>query len=214
MLDRGIYTLSEVRRYTKVPTQTLRNWFMPPSDRTDHRPVFRSQWDRVDGDFAVSFLNLIEAHVASLFRDKGIKSRDIRRAHEILKSRWKIEHPFAHADLRTDGKAIILASGDDSDLLIDVIRNQMLFENAKPYLDRIVYGASKMAESWSIATGVQINPRISFGAPTISHGGISTRIVANQFLANGQDAHLVAGLFRITPQSVINAYQFEQYMLN
>src|SRR5690242_7587876 len=95
MLDRGVYTLPELHRYTRVPLQTLRNWFFVRSDRSHHHPIFESEWGRVHGDFAVSFLNLIEARVAALFRDKGVSSRDIRKAHQILKGEWRIKHPFA-----------------------------------------------------------------------------------------------------------------------
>src|SRR5687768_457655 len=123
MLGEGVYMLNEVARYTGVPASTLRTWFMPRSDGRGNGPIFRSDWERVGDDFAVSFVNLIEAYVASFFRDKGIKPHHIRRVHEILKDEWGIPHPFASEDLRADedNKILILSRAGDKGL-VDVIK--------------------------------------------------------------------------------------------
>lgn len=212
MLGQGIYPLSEVARYTRVPLSTLRSWFVPRSDERGLGPIFASDWDRVDEDYAISFVNLIEAHVASHFRNKGIKPRDIRKVHEILREGWGIAHPFASEDLRMDAEAkriIMNRAGDQA--LIDVLHKQMVLETARPYLQRIEYGAaSRLAERWHIAEGVVINPKVGFGKPVIDNTGVSTLIVANQYLANGRDAALVARLFKIAPAGVLSAVEFER----
>jgi len=209
MLGMGVYSLSEVRRYTGVPASTLWKWFNPSPDRKNP-PIFESDFDRVDDDFAVSFLNLIEAYVASFFKQQKIKPGDIRRCHDILKNAWGIKHPFAFEDLRTDGRSIIISRSKDS-ALIDIIKNQMVFETVRPYLLSISYSkTTRLADTWAIAEGVVINPRIGFGKPVVEGAGISTLVLSDQYLANAQDAAVVARMFKVSAQSVINAHDFER----
>lgn len=209
MLDQGVYTLSEVSRYTGVPFSTIRDWFLPhPQGR--HSPVFESDWPRVGDDYAVSFLNLIEAYVASFFRKKGMKPNHIRRAHSILQERWNTKHPFARRDLRTDGKRIIIQSTGDPQL-VEAISKQEVFEYVKPHLREINYELiSKLAGEWRIGTGVVINPKIGFGKPVIKNTGVSTLVVAQQYQANGRNAALVARLFDIPEKGVLDAFRFEK----
>src|SRR6266700_1962315 len=99
MLGLGVYPLSEVTDYTGVPATTLRSWFICRSDGKGRGPLFQSDWERVENDYALSFVNLIEAYVASFFRAKKIKPSHIRKVHEALKDKWGIAHPFASQDL-------------------------------------------------------------------------------------------------------------------
>jgi hypothetical protein len=43
----------------------------------------------------------------------------------------------------------------------------------------------------------------------VQNTGVSTYIIARQYVANNKDAALVARLFKITEAGVLNAYQFE-----
>jgi uncharacterized protein (DUF433 family) len=209
MLGMGVYPLAEVARYTGVHVSTLRYWFLP--HERGKPPIFKSQWDRVENDFAVSFVNLIEAHVAAHFKSKGLTVHHIRRVHDILKDQWDIPHPFASQDLRIDpdAKQLILNRAEDASL-VDVIKNQLVLETARPYLETIDYNqTTRLAERWRIAEGVVINPKVSFGKPVVENAGISTLILARQYKANGGNAKLIAKLFEITEHGVMDAYRFE-----
>jgi uncharacterized protein (DUF433 family) len=152
--------------------------------------------------------------VASFFKKQGVRPRLIRRAQEILQAEWGINHPFAFQDLRTDGKKIIIKSDDRQ--LIDVVSRQPLFEQMGPHLTAISYRTTdRIAEAWDIGKdydvkGIVINPNVGFGRPVIEKTGISTLILANQFVANRKDAALVARLFDIPKDSVENAFRFEE----
>lgn len=212
MLDQGVYTLSEVSRYTSVKPTTLRAWFIMRPDGQGLGPLFKSDYARLDNDFAVSFVNLIEAYVASFFKKNRVKPGDIRRTHEILKRELKVEHPFAHADLSAGlGRIIYEKRNSASDeKFIEVISRQLLFPEFADGLHRIKHNSeTKLAEEWEIWNGIFVNPRAGFGKPVVEHTGVSTLIVANQYQANGKDAALVARLFKIPKDSVENAFRFE-----
>jgi len=206
MIGEGVYTLTEVSRIARIPLATVRAWFWPSRGE----PLFSSDYPAIDGDYAVSFLNLIELHVARFFREAGVKHPILRRARCVLQEELKVSHPFAHADLCTDGNRIIRIIGDaGGQELVDVISKQQFFSQMG--LRKITYHPhSQMAQSWGISTGVVINPRIGFGKPVIEGTGVSTLVVAKQYIANGKDASLVARLFRLKESGVINAFEFER----
>lgn len=210
MSELGVYTLAEVSAYTKVPAGTIRNWFKPRSDGAGLGPVFVSDYEMEGDDFAVSFLNLIEAHVASFFDEQGVDHAVIRRAHELLQVQLRTRHPFAHQDLRTDGERIISVFKKDS-TLVDSISRQLFFKHVKPHLRGIRYSIpTRLAETWMVKKGIVITPKLGFGKPVIENAGVSTLIVAKQYRANGMDAALVARLFKIPEASVLNAFRYEK----
>jgi uncharacterized protein (DUF433 family) len=77
-------------------------------------------------------------------------------------------------------------------------------------LDHIDYSeASKLALRWRIANGIFIDPSISMGKPVIQNTGVTTYVIANQYHANTKNSALVADLYKITENDVINAVNFE-----
>ena len=213
MLEKGVYTLTEVAQYTGLHSTTLRYWFLPRADRSGRGPVFDSDYARVDGDFAISFLNLVEAYVASFFKKNKVKHRDIRRTHEILKDQLGVSHPFAHASLSTGLGRIVLENTEQSKRFIEIIGRQLLFPEFGDGLHRISYNAStRLADEWQVSEGIIVSPTMGFGKPVVMRTGISTLIVAKQYKANGKNAALVSRLFNIPEEGVLNAYRFEEQL--
>jgi uncharacterized protein (DUF433 family) len=67
-----------------------------------------------------------------------------------------------------------------------------------------------MASEWAVADGIVINPQMGFGKPVVERAGVTTLIVAKQYVANDRNAALVARMFKLSPASVVNAYEFER----
>ena len=61
MIGEGTYTLAEVSRFTEVHPSTVRTWFKGRPDGTGRGSVFRSDYPPVGSDYAVSFLDMIDA---------------------------------------------------------------------------------------------------------------------------------------------------------
>lgn len=212
MLDRGVYTLAEAAKYTGVNPMTLRAWFLPRSDQRGRGPIFQSDYARIDDDFAISFLNLIEAYVASFFRRNKVKHSYIRRTHQDLKRQLGISHPFAYSRLYVALGQIIAEKQDRADKrFIEVLSRQLLFPEFSDGLLRLKYDeATSLANGWEVEKGIIVSPRVGFGKPVIENTGVSTLIVAKQYRANGKDAALVARLFNIPKDGVENAFRFER----
>ncbi len=214
MIGQGVYTVAEVSRLTEMNPSRVRSWFKHRSDSAGHVPIFESDYQPVDGDYAVSFYDLIDVLVAGQFRDKhNVPMRIVRRAHSLLQKELKTEHPFCHIDLYTDGKHIFqyAATNLGEVRLSDVISHQQFFLHIKEKLSHIEYSKETMlAFRWRIANGIVINPAISMGKPTIEKTGITTYVIANQYYANMEKSALVADLYEISEDDVINAVKFEE----
>ena len=209
----GVYSLSEVARYALVHPSTVRAWFKGRSDQAGRGPVFRSDYQSVDDSYAVSFLDLIDACIAGRFRKAGVKLSELRKAYELLKEDLNTHHPFAHDRLYTDGNNVIVGVDGrlNHELLYDAVSRQQLFEELRRVLERVDYQPkTHLARRFRIADGVVIDPDISLGKPVICGTGTETWVIARQFLANRQNAPLVAELFDISERDVENAVDFER----
>jgi len=214
MLGQGVYRLAEVSRFTGLHPSRVKTWFKLRSDGLGLAPIFAADYPPVNGDLAVSFYDLIDVLVAGEFRDRyNVPMRVVRRAHSLLQTQLRTKHPFCHSDLYTDGKRIFLCVANelDEEILSDAVSRQQFFLHIKEKLAHVDYDEmTKLACRWRITSGIVINPSISMGKPTIENTGITTYVVANQYLANAKNKALVADLYGISEKDVVNALDFEE----
>jgi len=212
-LGAGAYRLSEVARYTEVNFGRVWSWFRERHDRENHDPVFHSDYDPVEGDFAVSFLDMIDVSVAAQLREEGVKMSIVRRSKAILSRDLSTQHPFSHSDIYTDGQRVFVFAADQigDETLSEVISHQQFFLRIRERLTHIEYSkVTKLAARWRIARGVVIDPRVALGKPVVANTGTTTFVLANCYWANDQDAGVAADLFNVSEEDVVNAVSFEQ----
>lgn len=214
MLGQGVYRLAEVSRLTELHPSRVRSWFKERSDRRGYGPVFESDYQPVNGDFAVSFHDLIDVLVAGEFRDRySVPMRIVRRAHRLLQSQLDVKHPFCHCDLYTDGRHIFRCVANElhEEVLSDVVSHQQFFLHIKAKLEHIDYSEiTRLACRWRITRGIVVDPSVGMGKPTIENTGVTTYVITNQYYANAKDSVLVADLYGIGEKDVANAVDFEE----
>ena len=214
MIGQGIYTLAEVSRLAELHPSTVRTWFKGRPDRLGQGSILYSDYQSVRGDYAVSFFDLIDALVAGQLRIRHrVPMRVVRRAYSLLQKELGVKHPFCHVDIYTDGNKIFRLAADEigEKVLSDVVSRQLFFVHILEKLEHIDYSeVTKLARRWRIAQGIVVDPLISMGKPTIENTGVTTFVIANQYLANKKNSVLVADLFSVSEDDVVNAVQFEQ----
>jgi hypothetical protein len=182
ILGKGVYDLTEAARLTGLPRARVKDWFQVRDARPGAGPVFRSDYEAINGDLAISFLDLVELFIAGQLREHGVSLPCIRRIHSHLGAEWKTRHPFSRSELRSEGKRLFACELDEHERgAVDAVQTrQKVFDTVLlPFLKRISYDqATHLARKWSIAPHVVIDPAIGFGKPIIEAAGIATIVLA------------------------------------
>ncbi len=206
LLGKGLYSFQEAARLTGLKHGRVREWFR-------RKPVFVSDIAAVDGDFAISFYDLVDVFVAGQLRQHGVSLQTVRKVYDRLKDDLKTDHPFCHKQLLTDGKRVFLHFADETgeERLAEVLSQQGAFASIiLPFLKRIDYDKLRLlARRWRITDDVVIDPEICFGAPVVEAAGVPTSILAAALRANKQNAAVVARWYGVKPQDVLAAANFE-----
>jgi uncharacterized protein (DUF433 family) len=216
MLGMGVYGLPEAARLTGLKPPRVREWFYGRPCEQARKPVFRSDYQSVGEDRAISFYDLIELFVAGQLREHGVSLQNLRRVYEQLQKGLRTKHPFCRREILTKHGQVFTLGLDERGRqeVIEVLTQQRVFpEILLPFLKRIDYDeATEMARRWCIADMVVIDPAISLGKPIIEGVGIATAILAAAYRANRQDVDLVADWFNVHPKHVTAAVEFERSM--
>ncbi len=214
ILGRGVYSLPEAARLTRLKTQRVREWFRGRRQLLSRKPVFRGDYQSISGDNAISFLDLVDLFVVGQLRDHGVPLQSLRKVHAQLKKDLKTPHPFCRKEVLSDGKKVFTLGLDEQNKaeMIEVLTHQRVFaEILLPFLKRIDYDATtRLARRWCIADMVVIDPAICLGKPIIGEVGIATSILAAAYHANKNDAEVVADWYNIHSKHVIAAVDFER----
>jgi hypothetical protein len=72
ILGNGIYGLPEAARLTGLKPGRVRESFQERLDTSERPPVFRSDYESIGGDRAISFHDLIDLFIAGQLREHGV----------------------------------------------------------------------------------------------------------------------------------------------
>jgi uncharacterized protein (DUF433 family) len=215
-LGHGFYNLAEASKLTGLKPSRVREWFRGRLSQPHRTPVFRSEYEPVDGDYAISFLDLIELFVAGQLREHGVSLQTLRRVHARMATDLGTSRPFSRRELLSDGKKVFMRGldGEGRQELVEVLTRQRVFpEVLLPFLKRVAYDeVTRLARRWQIARLVVLDPTICFGKPIVEAGSVPTAALAAAYDANKGDADLVAGWFNVPADHVLAAVDFERNM--
>jgi uncharacterized protein (DUF433 family) len=202
-LDIPAYPVGEAARYAQVSAKTVTAWHKP-----DKRSVLSGKQDRE----RLSYLQLIELAVVAAFRQAKIPLPAIRAAREYMKDELKSQHPFAEFEFKRYGKSLfteVKESGRTKLLKVTQAGQLAWQEIVGPVLKEFEYEHQGVAIRWRVAgpsSPIIIDPRLSFGAPTVK--GVPTWILKGRFDA-GENDSAIAEDFGIDVSSVREALKFE-----
>lgn len=215
----GIYGVAEAARLSRVSSSCIRRWLRGYSYRTAvgqraAAPVFNKAMGLIDGEMALSFLDLIEVRIVNSLRAQKISWKLIRMAERHARDVLKVDHPFATKTFKTDGRSIFadLRKSHGERPLIDLADNQLAFRKIiEPHLKDIDFDEeSHAARWWPISSGrrVLLDPQRSFGQPIVREG-VPTSVLARA-AKREQSVETVAKWFEVQVRAVRDAIQFER----
>jgi uncharacterized protein (DUF433 family) len=216
MLGHGVYTCYEAAKLTGLKQSRVREWFRSRPSASARKPVFLGDYEPVNGDYALSFHDLIDLFVAGQLREHGVSLQLLRKVYKRMQNDLKTNHPFCRKELLSDGKVVFMRQLDSEgqEELTEVLTRQRVFPQIlSPFLHKIDYDkATLLAKRWKISRLVVLDPAICFGKPVVEPAGIPTAILAAAYFANGKDAEAVGDWYNVAPDYVLAAVEFERNM--
>ena len=206
------YTVADSARYAGVHPNTVAYWHR---GRGHIDPTLPGKERRVP----LTYLQLIEVAFVATFRSFGVTLGKIRDARDYFAQTFGEEHPFTRWRFKTEGFHVLMdflqidPRGGLDKLIVSDASGQMAWESMMG--DRFlefeydVEGLGGIVIKWRVRgsrSDVWIDPRLSFGAPTIR--GVPTWAVKGRHTA-GEDIPDIQEDFGLTPDQVIDALKFE-----
>jgi uncharacterized protein (DUF433 family) len=202
------YSVADAARYSGAHSQTVAYWFYGGGYRGPALP-----WK--ERGKPLSYLQLVEVAFVATFRALGVSLQRIRKAREYVAQVFASEFPFAEFRLQTEGVHVLMdlrEVGRDADvgrLVVADESGQMAWRNLVGERFAQFDYEEGLALTWHPAgrhSVVVIDPRVSFGAPTVR--GIPTWAISGRWKA-GETFEEIADDFRLDTQAIQDALAFE-----
>lgn len=205
-----VYGMPDVSNYLDLPRTTVEYWISGKDPIVQLPSVNPPRF---------SFNNLVEMHILSIVRTKGVKLKRVRNALWSMRAQNpRSRHPLLEHRLLTDG--VYLFSKSLEGVLVNESKGgQSAFrEMLELYLERIerdwkhaplILYPFLREKSKTEPRIIQINPRVGFGRPVIAGTSITTAVIASRFNARESVADL-AEEYERTPAEIEEAIRWEK----
>lgn len=218
LIGLGIYSIPEAAKLTQVPNNTIYRWirgykYYSEDEMRSINPLWERDIPEIDGENAVSFLDLLEIRFINAFRKAGVSWKFIREAALKAQEIFKTTHPFTTQKFRTDGKHIFSSFLEDNKgLTLDLNNANYAMEKIiEPLLYKgIEFESNQMARWYPYKDKeIVIDPQRAFGRPILNESGIATDIIYAAFNAE-KDEERVADWYNIDITLVRSAVDYER----
>jgi uncharacterized protein (DUF433 family) len=214
LLDRAIYSYSDVDRLVGVHAGTARRWLEGYSRKgIFYAPVLRPEATGAD---VVTWGEMVEARLLAEFRDRSVPLYRMRPAIIELRREFG-PYPLAHARpfLDVEGRELVRRVQDsvglERVLQFVVVRSGqlMLTDEAERFRGAVEYdtkGAARLLRPQPATPAVVMDPQHAFGQPAIRN--VRTDALAEEYRA-GTSREQLAELYDLTANQVDEAIRFE-----
>ena len=202
------YTVAEAARYAQAKPQTVGYWFRGSETSGPALP-------RRNAGERLNYFEAVEVAFVAAFRSFGVRLWRLRRARGYFQRLLKTEFPFATKQFHTEGTRILLEWDDlqglseFSKVVIGDEQGQLAWAGLLGERFETFDYEDRWALRWHVAgrgSPVQIDPRISFGAPCVR--GIPTWAMLGRKQA-GESVEDICDDFGLEDHEVIAGLEFE-----
>jgi uncharacterized protein (DUF433 family) len=195
ILSTPAYPFAEAAHYLNIPLSTLRAWCLGQGYREDRKTRRFQSIIRLDANDrrALSFLNLVEAHVlAAIRRQHHVPLPKVRQALAYVSKEMDMQRPLAESEFQTDGVDLFL---EKLGSLVNVTRagetemKDVICDHLKR-IERDTQGVpirlflfTRKDDIRDQPSPVVVDPRIAFGRPVLAGRSVPTAVLADRFKA-------------------------------
>jgi uncharacterized protein (DUF433 family) len=214
------YPFVEAAHYLNIPLSTLRAWCLGQGNRVGGKTRAFKPVIHLDGSDrrALSFLNLVEAHVlAAIRRQHHVPLPKVRQALSFVSKRLSTDRPLARAEFQTDGidlfveklGSLINVTREGQTEMADVMRDHLrrIERNTQGVPVRL-FLFTRQDEIRNQPSPVVVDPQISFGRPVLTGRAVPTAVLADRFKAGDTLTHLAQD-YDTSPQNIEEALRCE-----
>src|SRR5262245_48080152 len=191
------YSIIEAAHYLRLPPSTLRDWvkgrpYPTAMERRFSAPLLSLPPRSPREPLALSFFNLVEAHVLGALRREHIVSMwKVRESLTFLEKHFPSPHPLAEQQFETNGIDLFIETYGQ---LINVNQDGQLAmrDLLRMYLSRLERDAAGVPVKLYLFTRppsvdaprvIAVDPYVAFGRPVVMGTGITTAILAERYKA-------------------------------
>jgi len=216
----GIYTVRDASHLTGVSTGRVRRWLRGYRYRSRKKayaspPLWHGQWEPIEHNLALGFLDLIEIRFVDAFLKAGVSWATLREARQRAEEMFQVSHPFCTNRFMTDGREIFVElhreTGEPS--VIEIVTRQHVFADIiKPFLKELEFAeGSGVVRWWPLGEGrnVVLDPTRNFGRPIVAGHGVPTEVLAKAAEVTGSVTE-VARWYEVPEREIEDAMEFER----
>lgn len=217
-LSTGIFTVADAAVLVNASERQVRGWITGYPGRVG--PLIENELGWIENRLAFSFRNLMELRFAATFVKAGVKLHRIRKIMSEVRASLQHPHPFAtNIVFKTDGKKIVAEIAKKNGVTVAYDLETKNYELHPVILaslaDDVKYDPKGDAVAWrprsDLAPNVIVDPRISFGRPSMRSSGIPTRTLAQAAKAE-KSLSAVAAWYEVPESQVREAVKFESQL--
>lgn len=226
----GIYTPAEAAALLHERPETVRRWAYGyrrtrMGGRTSHPPLIHTELPALEGQDALTFVELIELLYIRAFERAGVSWKLIRDAASVAARMFSTRHPFALRQVYVDPGGVYgdVREADGSESLVELVGygQHAMPQLVKPFLEQIDFGANDVARRWwpmGRGGGVVVDPLIAFGLPVVAAVGMRVHSLVSAYDAEvpayGVEGAVdrVAWTYEIDPDHVRTALEFREWL--
>lgn len=214
LLDRAIYSYSDVDRLVGLHAGTARRWL----EGYTRQSVFYAPVLRIEptGRDSVTWGEMVEARLLSEFRDRRVPIQRMRPAIEQLRREFG-PYPLARARpfLDVEGRELVRVVqeqvGLERTLMLVIVRNgqTVLSAGAERFRSLVEYDSNEVVgrlRPVQLTPSVVMDPARTFGQPAVRN--VRTDVLAEDYRAGAARDEL-ADLYELTPEQVDEALRYE-----
>lgn len=220
---KGLYSMPEAARLLRLPVQKARRWmdgYYFQTNGSEHysQPIFRREMPDLEAEDTLTFIDLMEMHFVSLFRQHGLSAQYIRSVARKAEAEFGKSHPFVLEKFETDGHRIFATMRHEdvegepkSRFMSDYMKGQTVMESfVRPFLLNLEYSGEFLRRYFPLGKQkpVVLDPERAFGKPIDVQSGVPTLALA-QMVSGGEPVERVAWWYEVTKEAVEAAVQYE-----
>ena len=225
LLGTGLYSIPEAAALLAQKPETVRRWAFGYRRGRDYPPLIHTELPEVQGQRALTFVELIELLYIGEFLKRRVTWTHIHQAAAAAARMHFGPHPFASRRFLADSSGVYAAlrEADGEESLVHLVGHGQgaIREIVRPYLSQLDFDSDDVAARWyplGKEGGVVLDPEYSFGAPVIVEHHVPTLTLSTAYHAEREDRgpeaarERVAWLYDVQPRHVDTALEFHTWL--